>query len=165
MWWTIALDPVAETTADPNSYGFRTKRSCADAIAQCFLSLCRKTCAQWVFEADIKSCFDEINHEWILDNIPLNRTMLRKWLKAGYIENYRFFPTPRGTAQGGIISPTIMNMVLDGMEVALKKQFPRWKGQKVNFIRYADDCAPRGCAKDESMASRNRCAGIGSKPP
>jgi len=137
--FAIALDPVAETTADPNSYGFRKKRSCADAIAQCFLSLCRKNCAQWVFEADIKSCFDEINHNWILENIPLNKTILRKWLKAGYIEKKRLFPTPKGTPQGGIISPTIMNMVLDGMETALKKQFPRWKGQKVNFIRYADD--------------------------
>jgi RNA-directed DNA polymerase len=135
----IALDPVAETTADPNSYGFREKRSCADAIAQCFLSLCRKTSAQWVFEADIKSCFDQINHDWIMDNIPLNKTILRKWLKAGYIENQRLFPTPQGTPQGGIISPTIMNMVLDGLETALNKQFPRWKGQKVNFIRYADD--------------------------
>ena len=137
--FAIALDPVAETTADPNSYGFRAKRSCADAIAQCFLSLCRKTSAQWVFEADIKSCFDEINHDWIMDNIPLNKTILRKWMKAGYIEKKRLFPTPKGTPQGGIISPTIMNMVLDGMETALKKRFPRWKGQKVNFIRYADD--------------------------
>lgn len=137
--FAIALDPVAETTADPNSYGFRARRSCADAIAQCFLSLCRKVSAQWVFEADIKSCFDEINHDWIMDNIPLNKTILRKWLKAGYIEKKRLFPTPKGTPQGGIISPTIMNMVLDGMEAALKKQFPRWKGQKVNFIRYADD--------------------------
>ncbi len=137
--FAIALDPVAETTADPNSYGFRTKRSCADAIAQCFLSLCRKVSAQWVFEADIKSCFDEINHNWIMDNIPLNKTILRKWLKAGYIEKKRLFPTPKGTPQVGIISTTIMNMVLDGMEAALKKQFPRWKGQKVNFIRYADD--------------------------
>jgi len=137
--FAIALDPVAETTADPNSYGFRAKRSCADAIAQCFLSLCRKTSAQWVFEADIKSCFDEINHDWILDNIPLNKTILRKWLKAGYIEKKRLFPTQKGTPQGGIISPTIMNMVMDGMEAALKKQFPKWKGQKVNFIRYADD--------------------------
>ena len=137
--FAIALDPVAETTADPNSYGFRAKRSCADAIAQCFLTLCRKVSAQWVFEADIKSCFDEINHDWIMDNIPLNKTILRKWLKAGFIENKRLFPTPKGTPQGGIISPVIMNMVLDGMETALKKQFPRWKGQKVNFIRYADD--------------------------
>ncbi len=137
--FAIALDPVAETTADPNSYGFREKRSCADAIAQCFLSLCRKSSAQWVFEADIKSCFDEINHDWIMDNIPLNKIILRKWLKAGYIEKNRLFPTLKGTPQGGIISPTIMNMVLNGMETALKKQFPRWKGQKVNFIRYADD--------------------------
>jgi RNA-directed DNA polymerase len=137
--FAIALDPVAETTADPNSYGFRPKRSCADAIAQCFLSLCRKTSAQWVFEADIKSCFDEISHNWIIDNIPLNKTILRKWLKAGYIEKKKLFPTHKGTPQGGIISPTIMNMVLDGMETVIKKQFPRWKGQKVNFIRYADD--------------------------
>jgi RNA-directed DNA polymerase len=137
--FAIALDPVAETTADPNSYGFRERRSCADAIAQCFLSLCRKTSAQWVFEADIKSCFDQINHNWILENIPLNKTILRKWLKAGYIENQRMFPTPQGTPQGGIISPTIMNMVLDGLETVLKRQFPRWKGYKVNFIRYADD--------------------------
>lgn len=100
--FAIALDPVAETTADPNSYGFRTRRSCADAIAQCFLSLCRKMSAQWVFEADIKSCFDQINHDWIMKNIPLNKTILRKWLKAGYIEKNRLYPTSRGTPQGGL---------------------------------------------------------------
>ncbi len=95
--FAIALDPVAETTGDPNSYGFREKRSCADGITQCFLSLCRKTCAQLVFEADIKSRLDEINHNWILDNIPLNKTILQKWLKARYIEKKRLFPTSRGT--------------------------------------------------------------------
>ena len=137
--YAIALDPVAETTADPNSYGFREKRSCADAIVQCFLSLCRKTSARWIFEADIKSCFDQIDHNWILDNIPLNKSILRKWLKAGYIHKNRMFPNPQGTPQGGVISPAIMNMVLDGLEVLLKKHFPRWNGHKVNFIRYADD--------------------------
>jgi RNA-directed DNA polymerase len=141
--FAIAPGPVAETTADPNSYGSRSKRPCADAIAQCFLSLCRKSSAQWVFEADIKSCFDEINHNWIMDNIPLNKTILQKWLKPGYIENKRLFSARKGTPQGGIIAPTIMNMVLDGMETVLKKKFPRWKGQKANFIRYADDCAQR----------------------
>jgi len=140
--FAIALNPIAETTADPNSYGFRKRRSCADAIAQCFNALCQKSAAQWVFEADIKSCFDEISHHWIMDNIPLNKTILRKWLNAGYIENQRLFPTSKGTPQGGIISPTIMNMVLDGMETLLKNRFPRWKGHKVNFIRYADDCVP-----------------------
>jgi RNA-directed DNA polymerase len=135
----IALEPVAETTADPNSYGFRPYRSCADAIGQCFLSLCRNYSAQWIFEADIKACFDQISHQWILGHIPLNKTILKKWLKAGFIDGKKWKPTKQGTPQGGIISPTIMNMVMDGLEMALKKKFPRWKGQKVNFIRYADD--------------------------
>lgn len=135
----IALAPLAETTADKNSFGFREKRSCADAIAQCFNILCRKNCAQWILEADIKACFDEINHEWILKNIPLNKTILSKWLKAGYIEKGKMFPTSKGTPQGGIISPVIMNMVLDGLEALINREFPRWKNLKVNFVRYADD--------------------------
>jgi len=137
--FAIALEPLAETTADPNSYGFRTRRSCADAIGQCFTCLSRKTSAQWVFEADIKACFDEISHDWIMGHIPLNKTTLRKWLKAGYIEKKRLFPTSKGTPQGGIISPMLMNMVLDEMETAINKRFPKWKRQKVHFIRYADD--------------------------
>jgi RNA-directed DNA polymerase len=137
--FAIALDPVSETTADPNSYGFRLHRSCADAIAQCFLALCRKDSAKWVFEADIKTCFDNISHEWIMEHIPLNKTILSKWLKAGFIDGKIWKPTKQGTPQGGIISPSIMNMVMDGLEAALQKQFPRWKGKKVNFIRYAGD--------------------------
>ena len=135
----IALAPVAETTADKNSFGFREKRSCADAIAQCFNILCRKNCAQWILEADIKACFDEINHEWILRNSPVNKTTLNKWPKAGYIEKGRLFPTGKGTPQGGIVSPVITNMVLDGLETLINREFPRWKKLKVNFVRYAYD--------------------------
>jgi len=137
--YKIALDPFAETTADRNSYGFRPRRSCNDAVEQCFLSLCRKVSAQWIFEADIKACFDNIRHDWILENIPINKTILKKWLKSGYVEKKRLFPTTKGTPQGGTISPVIMNMVLDGLETAIMAKFPRWKKQKVNFIRYADD--------------------------
>jgi len=82
----MAVEPMAETVADPNSYGFRTRRSCNDAIAQCFLSLCRDMSAKWIFEADIKGCFDNIGHDWILKNIPINKTILKQWLKAGFIE-------------------------------------------------------------------------------
>jgi RNA-directed DNA polymerase len=56
--YLLALEPIAETTADPNSYGFRKERSCADAIAQCFTILHDKHSAEWVLEADIKACFD-----------------------------------------------------------------------------------------------------------
>ena len=137
--YKMALEPMAEVLADGNSFGFRARRSCNDAIAQCFLSLCRKISPQWVFEADIKGCFDNIRHDWILKNIPINKTILKKWLKSGYIEKNRLFPTQKGTPQGGVISPMIMNMVLDGLETIIMNKFPRWKRQKVNFIRYADD--------------------------
>ncbi len=144
----IALDPLAETLADRNSYGFRNRRSCNDAIAQCFLALCRKNSAHWIFEADIKACFDNIRHDWILKNIPINKTILRKWLKAGYIEKNRLFPTEKGTPQGGTISPLIMNMVLDGLEKLLDRHYPRRKGHRVNFIRYADDFVITAASKE-----------------
>ena len=135
----MALEPIAETLADPNSYGFRMFRSCADAIQQCFICLAKYYHGKWIFEADIKSCFDQISHQWLLDNIPMETKILRKWLKAGYIEKNRKYKTVEGTPQGGIISPLLMNMTLDGLEKAIRKKFPKWKKSKVNFIRYADD--------------------------
>jgi RNA-directed DNA polymerase len=104
----LALDPVAETTADPNSYGFRRERSVADAIEQCFNVLARSASPQWILEGDIKSCFDEISIEWLLSHIPMNRRILRNWLKAGYIEQQVHYPTTAGTPQGGIITPPTM---------------------------------------------------------
>ena len=146
--YKIALDPMAESLADKNSYGFRPRRSCNDAVAACFQVLCRKISAQWIFEADIKGCFDNIRHDWILKNIPVNKTILKQWLKAGYIEKKRLFPTKMGTPQGGTISPLIMNMVLDGLEAAINTKFPRWKNKKVNFIRYADDFVVTAISKE-----------------
>jgi RNA-directed DNA polymerase len=146
--YKIALEPMAETLADKNSYGFRPRRSCNDAIAGCFQILCRKTSAHWIFEADIKGCFDNIRHDWILKNIPVNKTILSEWLKAGYIEKKRLFQTKSGTPQGGTISPMIMNMVLDGLEKVVNTKFPRWKKQKVNFIRYADDFVITAISKE-----------------
>src|SRR5690349_22568440 len=79
--YLLALDPVAETQADPNSYGFRPERSTADAIGQCFNALAKPASPQWILEGDIKSCFDVISHDWLLAHVPLDRSMLRKWLK------------------------------------------------------------------------------------
>jgi RNA-directed DNA polymerase len=140
--YLLALDPVAETLADPNSYGFRKGRCPADAIAQCFNVLSRRSAPEWVLEGDICSCFDRISHAWLLAHIPLERVMLHKWLKAGYMEQGTFHPTEEGTPQGGIISPVLANMALDGLEQRLRECLPRrWKGHpvKVNLVRYADD--------------------------
>jgi RNA-directed DNA polymerase len=140
----LALEPIAETLADGNSYGFRPERSCADAIAQTFTSLSTKHCAQWILEGDIKSCFDEISHDWLMNNIPMDRVILRKWLKAGYIDRNKLFPTVAGTPQGAIISPTLSNMTLDGLEKAMKS----FRKSKVNFVRYADDFIVTGDSKE-----------------
>ena len=85
----LALDPVVETTADKNSYGFRQQRSCADAMEQCFKAL-RSANTQWILEGDIKSCFDKISHDWLLAHVPMDRVILQKWLKSGYMENAFF---------------------------------------------------------------------------
>jgi RNA-directed DNA polymerase len=149
-----ALAPVAETTADGNSYGFRPARSTADAIGQCFLALSKKDSAPWVLEGDIRGCFDHISHEWMLRHIPMDREVLRKWLGAGYVENRTLFPTMAGTPQGGVISPTLANLVLDGLERLLKETFRvkrldgRLHNPKVNLVRYADDFIITGARKE-----------------
>jgi len=66
--YLLALLPIAETTADFNSYGFRLERSTADAIEQCFNVVGMRNSAQWVLEGDIRGCFDNISHAWMLDH-------------------------------------------------------------------------------------------------
>ncbi|OXC80494.1 Retron-type RNA-directed DNA polymerase [Caballeronia sordidicola] len=83
----LALEPVSETCADSHSYGFRRDRSTADAIEQCFTALAKKTSSQWILEGDIRACFDEISHSWLVTNVPTDTVILQKWLKAGYIED------------------------------------------------------------------------------
>jgi RNA-directed DNA polymerase len=144
----LALEPIAETTADPNSYGFRKARSVADAIEQCCNVLSRSNSAQWTLEGDIQCCFDGISHEWLLSHTPMDLTILRKWLKAGLIEQDVYQPTTAGTPQGGIISPALMNLTLDGLEPLLGKHFPAHHGKQVNLVRYADDFIITGRSKE-----------------
>jgi RNA-directed DNA polymerase len=150
--YLLALDPVAETTADPNSYGFRPGRSTADAIEQCFKVLGKQASPQWILEGDIKGCFDAISHEWLLTHIPMGKTMLKKWLKAGYMEQHILYPTEAGTPQGGIISPVLANLTLDGLERVIHEAIPpttrKSREVKVHLIRYADDFLITGSSKE-----------------
>lgn len=93
----LALEPISEVTADKNSYGFRPKRSAADAIEQCFKVLSHKHSTQWILEADIKACFDKINHPWLLEHVPMDKLILKQWLTAGFIEKQTLMPTTEGT--------------------------------------------------------------------
>ena len=107
-----------------------------------------------MLEGDIRGCYDNISHEWMLRHIPTDKEVLRKWLKAGFVENQTLFPTEAGTPQGGIISPALANLTLDGLERRLKETFQKkaTRGQKpnpkVNFVRYADDFIITGATKE-----------------
>lgn len=135
--YLLALAPIAETTGDEASYGFRPGRSTADAIGRCFQLLSRKRAPQWVLEGDIRSCFDQISHGWLEGNIPMDGPILHRWLKVGYIDKSVFYRTEAGTPQGGVASPVLANMALDGLQATLRGRFGSHSG--VHMARYADD--------------------------
>jgi len=152
-----ALEPSWEARFEANSYGFRPGRSSHDAIEQVHARL-RKGGDEWVLDADIKGAFDHISHEYILNalgEIP-SKELIKQWLKAGYVEANKFNPRSTGTPQGGIVSPLLANIALDGLETELlsnhrqvkKSKSKEYKGKtyytnryypKFGYIRYADD--------------------------
>lgn len=156
--YALALEPVAETTADMKSFGFRKGRCCQDACEYIFAALSRKVSPEWVLEGDIKGCFDNISHEWLIENIPMDKSILKQFLKAGFIFKGELFPTEDGTPQGGVISPILANMALDGMQEILINRFDlSAKGKvsafvhnksKVNLVRYADDFIVTAATKE-----------------
>jgi len=146
--YTLALNPCAEATADSTSFGFRKYRSAQHACATIFNRISRKCDAQWILEGDIKGCFDNISHEWLLDNIPMDQSILKQFLKAGYVSKHILFPTNSGTTQGSIISPILSNITLDGIERILDMKYHSKNNKisrriaskyQVNFVKYADD--------------------------
>ena len=145
--YLLALDPIAETQAEPNSYGFRLERSPADALAQCHTVLALQQSAQWILEGDIRSCFDGISHDWLMARIPMDKGILQQWLKAGFMDKHVLYPTEAGVPQGGIASPVLMNLTLTGLERPIKGAFPAFQGHtrtNVHGIRCADACIMTG---------------------
>ena len=156
----LALEPEWETTFEPNSYGFRPGRSCHDAIATLFLSLRGKS--RYVLDADIHHCFDEINHDKLLQKLGTFGPMecqIKAWLKADIMVGYlnrpdEIFQAMEGTPQGGIISPLLANIALHGLGDHIKdwyantwysttgkntKVAKRDRKSAIGFVRYADD--------------------------
>jgi RNA-directed DNA polymerase len=96
--------------------------------------------------------FDAISHEWLLTHIPMEKAILKKWLKAGFMEKHVLYPTEAGTPQGGICSPVLANMALDGLEQALSEVIRpttrKGRKAKIHLIRYADDFLISGSSKE-----------------
>lgn len=153
----LGVDPVVETRSDPNSYGFRKFRSTHDAITAIRSLLDKKTHPQWVLEADISKCFDKISHDFLMKHTPIcHKVILEQWLKSGVMENMNYVETTEGTPQGGIISPTLCNITLNGIEKLIKDNNPLKRGISpgVHVIRYADDMIITG--KNQEILVKNK---------
>lgn len=133
--YSFALEPYAEITADEHSYGYRRNCRAQDAICRCLDVLNAEPYPRWILEGDIKACFDHISHEWLLKNVPMDKRILKEFLKISYVENGRLYSVDEGTPQGGSISPMLCNIALNGMEQYLRDRF----GQAVQFVRFSDD--------------------------
>lgn len=144
-----ALEAEWEAKFEANSYGFRLGRSAHDAIVQIHRLLCQKGSSPWILDADIKGCFDNLSHAYLEEQIPTFKPIIRRWLKAGVIEAGQFQPTPTGSPQGGLVSPVLSNIALDGLErlfgaetqtgKPVKPSNRRGLNQGISLVRYADD--------------------------
>jgi RNA-directed DNA polymerase len=150
----LVLEPVVETNSDPHSYGYRRFRTAKNALGTLRRQLQNSSEKErgkenkWILDADIKGFFDNINHEWLLKNIwlpPQHKIILRAWLKAGAIHLGKYLPTDMGTPQGGIISPTLANFTLNGLEKAVNDSIlslTRSKEKRI-VIKYKDGTKTR----------------------
>jgi RNA-directed DNA polymerase len=140
-----ALEPEWEARLDSKQYGFRPGRGCHDAIVMIHKALAGKNARrEWVLDADLKSAFDRIDHNFLLDRIGTfpAREQIREWLKAGVVDRGRYSPTDEGTPQGGVISPLLLNIALQGMEAAagVEYDYRGWvKPGCPTVVTYADD--------------------------
>jgi len=159
-----ALEPQWEAKFESSSYGFRPKRSAQDAIVNLFTKLSSRSTRQWIFEGDFKGCFENLNHQYIMDcltEFPAKEAIY-KWLKAGYVDNNSFNNTDAGTPQGGIVSPLLANMALHGMEKELGIRYYLDRGNhilarnSVGIVRYADDFVVVCKTEDEAMSISQR---------
>lgn len=144
----LGLEPYWEALFEAESYGFRPGRSAHDAIDAIFKKCLRKE--QFVLDADIAKCFDQINHDYLLSKLDcpsVYKRSIKQWLKAGVMDNGVFEATEAGTPQGGVISPLLANIALHGMIDSVVNFFPNTKtidgkleqSYRPKIIRYADD--------------------------
>ena len=153
----MAVDPIVESASDANSFGFRKGRSTQLAVLEAREYLNKPWSPEWILEADISKCFDRISHDFLLEHtIICHKPVLKQWLKSGVMVSGKFEKTEGGTPQGGVISPTLCNIALNGLEVEIKKKYyyEGGKGQSkpcnshVKLIRYADDVVCTGKSRE-----------------
>lgn len=155
----MALEPAWEALFEPNSYGFRPGRNCHDAIRAIFNNVRSTSKPKWILDADLKGCYDNIDHDYLLKCLETSPTYIRKqvksWLKAGIFEGYishneDFENIPvnaKGTPQGGVISPLLANIALHGLETHLKTWNSRLANPDGSYKRPSEKCLALGVVR------------------
>jgi RNA-directed DNA polymerase len=161
-----ALEPEWEARFEPKSYGFRPGRGCHDAIVAIHTTASRQDAKRlWALDADLAAAFDRLSHDHILASLGTfpARGLVRRWLKAGVMEDSRVFPTWEGTPQGGVLSPALMNVALHGMEEAAGVRY--WEGGTLRavpgspvLVRYADDVLALCHTREQAEHVKQRLA-------
>jgi len=141
--YMFTIDPIAEETACPHSYGYRLHRSVKDCAVYLWMVSASPTAnRRYVFEADIKGFFPSVSHDWLLDNVPMDKLILGEFLRAGFMERSLLHETPEGFPQGSPISPPLANLALNGLEEVLRKR-------DFLTVRYADDFVVLGKSREK----------------
>lgn len=135
----IVIEPIFEADFRPCSYGFRPKRSAHQAV-EAIRQKCRDK-GWWVLDADIKGYFDSINHDKLMEMIEQRisdkriQKLIRKWLKAGVMEEGEYKGSEIGAPQGGVISPLLSNIYLNNFDTKWQEEYEHLG----TLVRYADD--------------------------
>lgn len=143
------LSPIYEEQFNDNSYGFRPGRSCEQAVIRALEYL--NDGYDWIVDIDLEKFFDTVNQDRLITIIRKTIrdgevvSLIRKYLSAGVMENGVVKPTPKGTPQGGNLSPLLSNIMLNELDKELE-------ARGLNFVRYADDCII--LVKSEKAANR-----------
>jgi RNA-directed DNA polymerase len=163
-----ALEPEWEARFESRSYGFQPGRSCQDAMQAVFVTVRGKTCKRlWALDADLAAGFDQIDHSHLLSQLGTfpARGRVEQWLRAGVSDQGRFAPTERGSPQGGVISPVLMNVALHGMEEAAGVRYITTGSNAATaspgspvLIRYADDALALCHSREQAERVKARLA-------
>lgn len=149
--YLIACDPVVECTAGEHDYGFRMYRSSQDVIRDIVSHFGFESGRIYFLKSDVKQCFDHLSHDWILEHSPMNRKLLKRVLKCGYCWNGKFHETNEGVPQGGVLSPCMTSLCLNGFERVMYPKF----GDDACMVRFVDDFLFSGTSPDVLEGVKN----------
>lgn len=163
--YSYGLEPIAEATADRKSFAFRKGRSPEQVHAYIMDCLTDVDAPEWILISDIKSYYDTISHKWLLENIPMNKFVLKEFLQSGFILNGEFFNREEGISLGSNLSTILGNMTLDGLQ---KRLFNLQGEQVTDFkngfcIRFADDVCITARTREDAENLKKELIGFASE--